>query len=162
MSLFRIKEEYLLILEELNETDGEITSEISDKLKINESDLKDKAINYAFYIKKLESDNKIVSDEISRLQEIKARNIKKIDSLESSITAAMIMFGIDKVESPTLKLSLRKSEQVNISDESKLSDNFFTTKTTRAVSKSAIKDAIKSGADIVGAELVINQNLQIK
>lgn len=162
MSLFKIKEEYLSILEELNETDGEITSEIADKLQISELELKDKAINYAFYIKKLESDNKVVGEEVSRLQEIKARNIKKIDSLEKSITAAMIMFGIDKVESPTLKLSLRKSEQVNISDESKLSDNFFTTKITKTVSKTALKDALKSGVDIIGAELVINQNLQIK
>lgn len=162
MTLFKIKKQYLSILEELNETEGEITPEIAEKLAINEGDLKDKAVNYALYIKKLEADNKTISEEVSRLQELKARNSKKIDSLDNAIVNAMVMFGFDKVEVATLKLSLRKSESVNVLDETKLSDNFFTTKITKTVSKTVLKDALKSGANIQGAELVINQNLQIK
>lgn len=162
MTLYKIEQQYLAILEELNATEGEITPEIAEKLSINEAELKNKAVNYALYIKKLKADEKVISEEISRLQELKARNSKKIDSLESAIVCAMVMFGVDKVETATLKLSLRKSESVNVSDESKLSDNFFTTKTTRTVSKTALKDALKSGAEINGAELVVNQNLQVK
>lgn len=161
MSLFKIEQQYLSILEELNVTEGEITSEIAEKLLINESELKEKAINYASFIKKLKADEKIISEEIYRLQEIKTRNAKKIDSLESAIVKAMETFAVDKVETPTLKLFLRKSESVNVLDESKLSDNFFTTKITKTVSKTALKDALKSGT-ILGAELIINQNLQIK
>ena len=108
MTLFKIKEQYLSILEELNETEGEITPEIAEKLAINEGDLKDKAVNYALYIKKLEADNKTISEEVSRLQELKARNSKKIDSLDNAIVNAMLMFGFDKVEVATLKIYLRK------------------------------------------------------
>lgn len=162
MTLFKIEQQYLSILEELNETEGEITPEIAEKLLINEAELKDKAVNYALYIKKLKADEKVISEEVSRLQEFKVRNSKKIDSLELAIVKAMEMFGVDKIETPTLKLSLRKSESINILDESKLSDNFFTTKITKTVSKTALKDALKSGVEINGAELVINQNLQVK
>lgn len=162
MTIFKIEKQYLDIFEELNATEGEITPEIAEKLNIAESDLKEKTVNYAYYIKKLEADNKIIDEEISRLREMKARNQKKSEALDKAIVRAMMLFSLDKVETPTLKLSLRESESVNVLDESKLSDNFFTTKITKTVSKTALKDALKTGAEISGAELVINQNLQIK
>lgn len=162
MTLFKIEKQFLEIFEALNATEGEITPEIAEKLNIAESDLKEKAINYAYYIKKLEADDKIIDEEISRLKEIKVRNQKKAEALDKAIVKAMTLFSLDKIETPTLKLSLRKSESVNVLDESKLSDNFFTTKVTKTVSKTALKDAFKSGAEISGAELIVNQNLQIK
>jgi len=162
MSIYKIQEKYLEIFKKIEEAEGEITSEIEAELAITEQDLKDKALNYAQYIKSLEAENSEIDLEIKRLQQLKIKNSTKLDRLENIITVAMITFGVEKVESPTLKLSIRKSESVNVEDESKLSDNFFTTKTTRTVSKTALKDALKSGAEIKGASLSINHNLQIK
>jgi len=161
-SLYNIKSDFFELFKKIEECDGEITPEINQALIINEQELKEKAINYAYFIKKLDNDNSIIDAEIERLKEIKARNEAKIESLDNAIVKAMKLYAIDKVESPTLKLSLRESEAVNVLDESKLSDNFFTTKITKTVSKKAIKEALNSGAEIEGAEIIINQNLQIR
>lgn len=160
-TIYQIKEDYLPILDEIFAAEGELTPELEAKLNINEQELKDKALNYASYIKKLEADNAIIDAEIKRLKTLKDYNSSKIEKLKSNISEAMKLYKVDKIESPILKLSFRKSESVNILDESKLSDNFFTTKITKTVSKTALKDALKSGK-VDGAELLENKNLQIK
>lgn len=161
-SLYQIKSDYLEIFRQIEESEGEIPPEINEALVIGEQELKDKAINYAFFIKNLDNDNKIIDSEISRLKELKARNELKIEALDKAIVGGMRMFGVDKIESATLKLSLRKTKSINITNEDKLSDNFFTRKTTKTVSKSAIKEAIESGVIVDGAEIATNFNLQIK
>ena len=74
----------------------------------------------------------------------------------------MQQFGVEKIETPTLKLSFRKSESVEIIDEKDVPGNFFETKTVSTVSKTKIKEAIKEGQTIPGAQLITKQNLQIK
>lgn len=160
-NIYEIQKEYLELMNQVIDNEGEFTPELLEKLQINEQELKQKAINYAYVIKKLEDDEESINNEIKRLGELKKANTKKIDKLKEIVTNSMIGFNLDKIESPTLKLSIRKSESVNIIDETKLSDNFFTTKITKTVSKTALKDALKTG-EIAGAELVVNNNLQIK
>lgn len=160
-SIYDIQKDYFDILEELNKTDGELTEEISKKLEIAEEELQSKAINYAKYIKKLEGDGLLIKQEVARLKEIEARNKKKVDKLKDVVVSAMKLYGIEKIEEATLKLSLRKSESVEIVDESKLSDNFFETKIEKKVSKKALKEALKTG-ELEGARLVNKQSLQIK
>lgn len=160
-NIYEIKQDYLSILEEIFANEGELTPELEQRMVINEQELKDKSLNYACYIKKLEADNLAIETEIKRLKGLKDANDFRIEKLETNIKDAMLLYKVDKIETPILKLSFRKSEAVNILDESKLSDNFFTTKITKTVSKTAIKDALKNGA-IDGAELITNYNLQIK
>lgn len=160
-NIYQIKEDYLSILEEISTAEGELTPELEAKLTINEQELKEKSVNYACYIKKLEADNDIIKAEIERLKGLQSSNNSKIERLEKNVADAMLLYKVDKIETPILKLSFRKSESVNVLDESKLSDNFFTTKITKTVSKTAIKDALKNGA-VEGAEIVVNYNLQIK
>lgn len=160
-SIFQIQKEYYDLMNEVIDNDGEFTPELLQKLNINEGELKQKALNYAYVIKNLEADEEAINSEMKRLAELKKSNAKKIDKLKEIVANSMISFNLDKIESPTLKLSIRKSESVNVIDETKLSDNFFTTKITKTVSKTALKEALKTG-EIAGAELVINNNLQIK
>jgi len=160
-NIYQIQEDYLVILDEIFAGEGEITPELEAKLNINEQELKDKSSNYASYIKKLESDNSVIDAESKRLKALKDYNSSKIEKLKLTISEAMKLYKVDKIETPLLKISFRKSESVDVLDESKLSDNFFTTKTTKTVSKTALKDALKSGK-VDGAEIVINNNLQIR
>lgn len=160
-NIYEIQKEYFDLMNKVIDNEGEFTPELLEKLEINEQELKQKAINYAYVIKKLDADEVAINNEIKRLSELKKANAKKIDKLKEIITNAMINFGLDKIDSSTLKLFIRNSESVNVIDESKLSDNFFTTKVTKIVSKTALKNALKTG-EIAGAELVVNNNLQIK
>lgn len=161
-NIFNIKKEYLTLIQEVIDNDGEFTPELLEKVKINEQELQEKAVNYAYVVKKFEYDNKVIDEEINRLKELKESNKRKIDKLKEIVLESMRLCEIDKIEGQTLKLSFRKSEAVNIIDESKISDNLMTTKITKTPNKTAIKEAIKEGADIKGAELVVNINLQIK
>lgn len=160
MNLYNIQQQYLSLADQLGE--GELTPELEQALMINETELKEKAVNYGFVIRGYEYNNTCIDNEIKRLKELKERNAKVIDRLENSISEAMQMYGIEKVESPTLKLSFRKSESVEVINEAQLPDELMTIKTTKAPNKTAIKEAIKSGEVVEGAVLVTNFNLQIK
>ena len=160
MNLFNIQQQYLSLAEQLGE--GELTPELEQALQINETELKEKAVNYGFVIRGYEYNNTCIDNEIKRLQELKKRNTNVVNRLENSISEAMKLYGIEKVESPTLKLSFRKSESTEIVNEAQIDDKFMTIKTTVTPNKTAIKEAIKNGEVVEGAVLVTNFNLQIK
>ncbi len=162
MNIFKIQQQYAAIINQVIEAEGELSEELIQAIEINETDLKEKAVNYGYAIRMFEFDNTIVDEEIKRLQEIKKRNNKKAEWLERTISNAMQQFGIEKVESPTLKLSFRKSESTEVINEAQIDDKFMTIKTTKTPNKTAIKEAIKSGEVVYGAVLVTNMNLQIK
>lgn len=67
-----------------------------------------------------------------------------------------------KFETPKVKVSYRKSETVNILAEDKLPKEFIKIKTEVSPMKKEIKDYIKKGNKVEGAELVTNINMQIK
>lgn len=160
MNLFNITQNYLTLANQLSE--GELTPEIEAELQINESQLQEKAVNYGYAIKQMEHNSNAIDSEIKRLQELKKRNEKAIERMETAISNAMQLYGIDKVDSSFIKLSFRKSESVEIVNESQLSVAYVTFKTTQTPNKTAIKEAIKRGEVVEGAVLSTNFNLQIK
>jgi hypothetical protein len=159
-SLFNITAEALNLASALE--DGEITPELENRLIINQTELQEKAINYAYVIRTVEIDVSAIDEEIKRLQAIKKAKTNVIDRMKESVVTAMGIYGIEKVSTPTLNLSLRKSESIEIVNESQIPDGFKTQKITVAPDKTRIKQAIKDGDEVQGAVLNINYNLQIK
>lgn len=162
MNLFNIQQQYLHIASELCANDGELTQELIDALEVNQEQLQEKAVNYGYVIKQLGHEVNAVNEEIKRLTDIKKRNEKAIERMETAISNAMQLYGIEKVDSSFLKLSFRKSESVEIVNEAQLAPEYLTTKTTTTPNKVAIKSAIQSGVEVEGAIIVTNKNLQIK
>jgi hypothetical protein len=160
MNLFNIKQEYINLVNTIIDNNGELSPELSQALAINETELKEKAINYGYVIRSFEYENDIIDAEIKRLKALKEQKEKAIQKLKDAVSDAMNLYGIEKVESPALKLSFRKSESVEISEN--LDKRFMIEKVTLQPDKVAIKEAIKKGEQVEGAVLVINQNLQIK
>lgn len=160
MNLFNIKQEYINIVNTIIDNNGELSPELSQALAINETELKEKAINYGYVIRSFEYENDIIDAEIKRLKALKEQKEKAIQKLKDAVSDAMNLYGIEKVESPALKLSFRKSESIEISEN--LDKRFMIEKVTLQPDKVAIKEAIKKGEQVDGAVLVINQNLQIK
>ena len=162
MNLYQIQQQYLHIASELCSNDGELTQELNDALVINETELKEKAVNYGYVIKQLGHEVNAVNEEIKRLTELKKRNEKAIERMETAISNAMQLYGIEKVDSSFLKLSFRKSESVEVINEEQISMQFKKYKEVVSIDKISIKDALKRGEVVEGAILVTNQNLQIK
>ena len=161
-NLYEIEKEYIMLADQIIDAGGEVTEELGLALSINQDELQTKGRGYGFVIKTLESDIDIIDAEIKRLQSFKSSRNKAIERLKGSLSDAMQLFDIDKIETPTLKISFRKSESVFIENPELLDKNYVTVVRTESPNKVAIKDAIKRGETVVGAVIVSNLNLQIK
>jgi len=159
-SLYNITAEALELVSALEE--GELTPELEIALIINQNELQEKAINYGYAIKSMWDDVTAIDEEIKRLQVIKTAKNNAADRMRGSIINAMMLYGIEKVTSPTLNLSFRKSETVEVDLIQFLPNNLKIVKTTVTADKIAIKKAIKEGQHITGAFIKENFNLQIK
>jgi hypothetical protein len=162
LNIYQIEKEYLELANQLIESGGECSPELELQLTINQEQLEQKARGYGFVVKQMESDVSIIDAEIKRLGELKKARLKTIERLETTVSNAMQLYQINKLETPTLKISFRKSESVEIDNEAEISAQFLKEKTTYTIDKTAIKEAIKKGEVVIGARLQINQNIQIK
>ena len=160
-SLYNIQSEYLQLAEVL--TSDELTEDLEQRLMINEHEMQEKAINYGFVIKHIESEIDIIDAEIDRLTKLKQVRSNAIDRLKASLKGAMQLYGVSEIKSPTLKINFRKSESVLITDQSALTKEYLREIPAKyEPDKAKIKEAIKSGEPVIGAELVTNQSIQIK
>jgi len=161
LKLYEIEKQYIDLAQSIIDNEGEVTPEQEQALQITQDQLETKGRGYGFIIKDLETDCDIIDIEIKRLQAFKSSRNKTIDKLKERLTDSMILFGIDKIESPTLKISFRNSESVEV-EELIIDAKYCKTKTTITPDKAMIKEAIKRGEKVVGAILKQNNNLQIK
>jgi hypothetical protein len=160
MKLYQITQEaqYLAALLETEE----LTPELEAELLINQEQLQSKGINYAKVIANYQSEADQIDAEIKRLKAMKESRDKKVTWLTESLKKAMLVSGIEKIESPLFKISLRRSEAVEVEIPEALPVDWQVKKVTITADKVAIKKAIKEGYSITGARLVENFNLSIK
>lgn len=159
-SLYHIERELNEINETLINSGGELSPEIEARLAITQLELEQKATNYGFVILKNESEIGVIDAEIKRLTALKKNLETTNEKLKNVVSFAMQNYGIFEVKTPTLKLSFRQSESVQIDDENKLNAKYFSYKPT--IDKTAIKSDIKGGLEVDGAQIILKQNLQIK
>ena len=122
-SIYAIQQEYVNLIEELEENGGELTEELEAILMKNEEDFKQKVKNYVFIIKEKESSLALLDDEIRRLQALKKTRKTVIDKLETTILNALLLYGkidnksgVVRYEGDTFKLSTRKSNKTIVYD----------------------------------------------
>ncbi len=160
MNLYTLTQEaqYLAVLLETEE----LTPELEEALIINQDQLQAKAVNYAKVIANYQAESDAIDQEIKRLKAMKDSREKKIEWLKESVKKAMLVSGIEKVESPLFKLAVRRSESVEVDLVEALPNAYQNVKNVVTADKVAIKEAIKRGENVTGARLVENFNLQIK
>ena len=159
ITLYQISEDQRRLNAMLEETGGELTPELEEALAITEQNFVTKAENYGkaiLHYKQMVAAAKAETDRIKAIQKTCENAIAR---REERLRDAMILFDKPKVEMPTLKLSLRKSERVVIDDENNLPADCIVVKTE--VSKTEVKRHLKAG-ETIGAHLEENQSLQIK
>jgi len=160
-SLFKISEEATQLASALIE--GELTLEMEKALTINQNELQEKSINYGYAIKSLESDVDVIDSEIKRLQDLKKTRENAVQRMKDSMIQAMQVYNIEKVESPTLKISLRNNPvSVHLLNEYQIPDDFKKEKVTISIDKVAIKKAIEAGEQVPGATLIRSKKISIK
>jgi hypothetical protein len=159
-TLYAITSEQLRINELLEESGGELTPEIEEALTLNEENFLVKSEGYIESIARFKALAEAADVRIKEMQRIKktAENSKR--RLEERLLWALQTMGRDKVEIGLRKLALRMTTAVNITDETAIPAEYIKVETS--VDKMRIKEALKSGEVITGAELVTNQSIQIR
>jgi hypothetical protein len=161
-SIYDIRMDHVGLIQLIEDNDGEVTPDIEEALMLTSEELEAKALSYGFVVKHFEDEEAIIKAEISRLSLRLAHAQNKKELFKRTLSDAMQQFGIEKIETATLRLSFRKSQSVEILDETIIPEDYVDTKMTTTISKTRIKEALKEGKVVPGASLSTNQNLQIK
>lgn len=159
-SLFRISVEQMRIDDQLMETGGELTPELEEALAVNAKNFQLKAASYATSIHKFDSLIEAADAEIKRITAIKKSAQGAKQCLKDTLAFAMDAFGYDKYDLGLHKLSFRNSTAVSITDETHIPAEYIIVETK--VDKMKLKEALKNGDVIPGAELVTNKSIQIR
>ena len=149
----------MLDLIQVDEETGEIEPATLESVQIASEE---KIIATAMYIRRLDALNKATKETIQDLQERVSADSKRIEALKWLMTKAMDSLQYTEVKSPEVTLRFRKSSSVEITDSESLPEQFLRTKTVVEPDKAAIKNALKAGEKIQGAQLVESRNLQIQ
>jgi len=136
------------------------TGEIFDVDKFEELSLERdaKIESICLWIKNLKAEAEALKAEKDSFAARQKAAENKMESLKMYISSYL---DGAKFESAKVKISYRKSESVEIEDVYKLPEEYLKHKEPEA-DKTALKAALKTGAQIEGVQIVVKQNIQIK
>lgn len=167
MKLYELTNELAAFLQAI-ENDEIPEDAINDTLEAIQGEIELKADDIACLLKNLDAEAKAIKEEETKLAERRKAKEKSYERIKEYLAESLQRVGIDKVETARNKITFRKSESVYVADEAafiewaeKENDGFLTYKAP-TINKTAIKDALKNGVEIVGAEMRTNYNLQLK
>ena len=147
-----------------------MTDALLDTLDAVDGEMEDKLANCGAFIKQLNAEADALDDEIKSLRQRSAAKKREIDSFKAYMMACMESADVKKVDKPLAKLTIRQnSESVEVADEK----DFIAWAMTNDrddllrysmpdINKTAVKDALRSGAESPGAQLVRTKSLIIK
>lgn len=146
--------------EQIMQCIDEDTGEILDMEKLNHLQMQQeqKVESLALWYKNLLSDAAALKAE----KENFAAREKSAKNRAESIKAYLSDFlNGEKFETKKAKITFRRSEHVDIIDQSAIDDDYLTYKEP-SPNKSKIKEALKSGVQLKGVQLLEKKNIQIK
>jgi len=176
-SLFTITHERRMLMFRIEENDGEVTDDMAEELAFNRSDFKDKSEAYGYMIKSVEDEIAAAEREVARINLLLASKRKLKDRLELTLLEALKQFGEAKkteggqttwsAESGLFKFRTGVSQSVEILDEKSIPKRYMVQpprppRPPAAPSKNTIKNDLKMGLVVKGAELKTNYSLKIK
>ena len=111
-SIFDLEDEYISIMSDLIDLDGELTDDIIERLNINREELDEKLSKYRYMIKIYEKNIAIEDEYIAEHTAKKKRIENAIDRLKLALKTAIDVFG----ETPVDKKGAVKSKQIEYSE----------------------------------------------
>lgn len=111
------------------------------------------------YIKNKLAEAQAIDAEIDTLSYRSGVIRKEVERCKAYLAGAL--YG-EKFETPRCKITWRKSEICNVLSMEAIPDEYKRTKVTVDADKTAIKKAIKAGAEVPGAEVIQKLNMTLK
>lgn len=158
MSLFEMTEQarYLYNLLENEEIDNQTLEDTLESIGANE-----KLESYTYIQKQFEADLAAYKNEKERIEKKMKTCQNAIERMKSAVLEFMNVTGQKKAKAGTFDLSIRAFESVNITDESKISEEWLKPQPPK-IDKAAIKKALKEGMSVDGAEIVKKDSLIVR
>ena len=137
-----------MIVEALDKVDGEF---------------EEKAENIGKFIKLLDANSKAIDEEIKRLTKLKKSNDNQKNWLKNYLYNAMKLLDKLKLKTKFFNFWIQKNPiSLKITDETKLPDTYKETEVITTINKEALKEDLKNGLVIEGAELAQGEGLRIR
>ncbi|MDK7716056.1 siphovirus Gp157 family protein [Aerococcus urinae] len=163
MNLYQLTEnlKYLQARFEQAESEEELQMYL-DTYEANEDLTVEKVTNYWYWHKNVESDIDQIKQEKRRLDDKLKRKIKVLNFIENQVLMASNLIGETKFSDGVADIKVQMNNpKVHIIDENLIPKEFFTEQAPK-ISKTAIKEAINSGIEVPGAELIQEQGARFK
>ena len=135
---------------------------MKDTLDSIEDAIENKAENIAKLIRNLESDVSAYKEEEDRLKTKRQATENKVKWLKTYLEDNMKLTGKTKFKSGMFNFSIQKNPaSVNILDERIIPKEFLIPQLPK-IDKTALKDVLKTGVEVPGAELKQTEGLRIR
>ncbi len=127
-------------------------------------DLDSKADSYCWVIEHLRGQAAYRQQQAKRLVELARSEEARAEALEESLVLVLTKLQptATRFSFPHHELTSRKSQAVEIDDEDALPAEWLALKTTSQPDKAAIKEALKAGHPIPGAQLISRRSWRIR
>lgn len=138
---------------------------LEDTLESLSGDLEEKATNTAFLIRNLEANAAAIKDAEAAMAARRKALENRAARVKDWVLANMMLAGVQKIECPYFKVSVRDNPAaVEVHEPGLIPANFMRQPDPPppAVDKTAIKEALKAGQDVPGCKLTVGKRLEIK
>ena len=159
------------LAEQLDSDDPELRSQAIGELEAallqeegHRQALDSKADSYCWVIEHLRGQAAYRQQQAKRLVELARSEESRADALEESLVLVLTRLQptATRFSFPHHELTSRKSQAVEIDDEDSLPPEWLSIKTTSQSDKAAIKEALKAGHSIPGAQLISRRSWRIR
>lgn len=158
-TLYELTSNYRKLQSLADETDPEV---FNDTMASIDDAIQDKAIGYAKVISAMEAETAEIQEQINRLQARKKNVTTNIDRMKSNLIQAFHTADIDQVKDSLFTVKIRHNpESILLMDENKIPVDYYQEQPMK-LSKTLIKEALKKGKKVPGAELTRSESLMIK
>lgn len=160
LTMYDILEDRIEQLQEISANGGEVTPEFDAELAIGKENYREKMECYIKAVKNYKALADAIAEEKNKLDAKKKAAENVVDKLKSIMITAMETFDSTKDQFGIFKVYLKETESVSITDEEAVPQEYK--KPKYEVCKNNIKDAIKNGVEVNGAEIVTTKYITIK
>ena len=158
MNLFQLTQNYQNVLEIAEQLDAETLKDTLDSI---DEAINDKVENTAYVIKQLDANVAVIDTEIKRLQAMKSAQSNNAKNLKLYIQESMEKVGLDKVQGKLIKVAIQNNPaSVVVTDEKKLAKYFV--EQPPQLNKTILKQDLKNGLEVDGAELQSTRSIRIR
>lgn len=159
-NLFELSTNFAELLNMVDE--GYSIEELQDTLDSIQADMDTKVDNTVGLIRSVEADVEAIDKEVKRLQELKRSKVNFVDRLKMYLQDALEVQDIKKYRTSTNYIYKRKNApSVHITNEKLIGSDYWVSQSPK-LNKKQIKEDIKAGITVEGAELRDSESLVIK